>query len=90
MELPCDGQNRTYAHWLACTEDVTTAAGNLITAVCGRGALISELREQIIGWHECHHLALLNQLATEYHAHGMTAADIQLTLLEHQMLRGDV
>lgn len=89
MELPCDGQNRTLAHWLACTEDAATAAGNLITEMRHGGASFVNLRAQVHGWHECHYLALLNQLATEYHAHDITSEDIMLTLLQHSMMRSD-
>lgn len=87
MEGPCAPRTWNVDHWLACSADVVTAAGELIGAVHNGGPSLSQLRAHAVDWHECHWLALLTQLAAEYHSYGLTVFDVRERLLDHEIAR---
>lgn len=72
-------------HFEQCSRDVIAVAGELLPLIAGGELFITDLRRAIAGFHECHTLALLSELAamfgkSEYTVDGVRAWLAYLTL----------
>lgn len=68
-------------HWRRVYADVITAAGELIAGMADGGPALHDLQRAVSDFHECHVMALVSQLASEYHQFGLTLASVRQDLL---------